>query len=71
MTRIRTLFNWGAAFLRHDPVLTVALLLGIVSSFIVPPSAAYLGYIDFHVLALLFSLMLVVAGLQKCGALPC
>lgn len=53
---------------KHDPVLSAALILALISSFIVPPSAAYLGYIDFHVLALLFSLMLVVAGLQKSGA---
>lgn len=55
-------------FIKHDPVLFAALFLAVISSFIVPPSAAYLGYIDFHVLALLFSLMLVVAGLQKSGA---
>lgn len=54
--------------MKHDPVLSAALILALISSFIVPPSAAYLGYIDFHVLALLFSLMLVVAGLQKSGA---
>lgn len=57
-----------ATFLRHDPVLAAALLLAAVSAFLVPPSADYIGYIDFHVLALLFSLMLVVAGLQKSGA---
>lgn len=38
-----------------------------VSAFFTPPSAAYLGYIDFRVLALLFCLMLVVAGFQKTG----
>ena len=68
MTQRKTPFNRILAFIRHDPVLFAALLLGTISSFIVPPSAAYLGYIDFHVLALLFSLMLVVAGLQKSGA---
>ena len=56
------------AFVRHDPVLVAAVLLAVVSALIVPPSAAYIEYIDFHVLALLFSLMLVVAGLQKSGA---
>lgn len=35
--------------------------------FFVPPSAIYLTYIDFRVLALLFCLMAVVAGLQDCG----
>lgn len=57
-----------SAFLRHDPVLAAALALAVISAFFVPPSLDYIGYIDFHVLALLFSLMLVVAGLQKSGA---
>ena len=33
----------------------------------VPPTAAYADYIDFRVLALLFCLMAVVAGLQRCN----
>ena len=68
MTKKPTAFHRIGAFLRHDPVLSAALGLAIVSAFFVPPSAAYVGYIDFHVLALLFSLMLVVAGLQRSGA---
>ncbi len=56
------------AFLRHDPVLAAALIMAVLSAFLVPPSFAYVEYIDFHVLALLYSLMLVVAGLQKSGA---
>ena len=68
MTKEKPIIHRVLAFLRHDPVLAAALLLAVVSSFIVPPSMEYLGYIDFHVLALLFSLMLVVAGLQKSGA---
>ena len=32
-----------------------------------PPSPAYLNYIDWRVLTLLFCLMAVVAGLQECG----
>lgn len=63
-----SVFHRVIHFLKHDPVLAAALLLAAASSFLIPPSVAYLGYIDFHVLALLFSLMLVVAGLQKSGA---
>ena len=56
-------------FVRKDPVLAIALLLAVGSSLIIPPSIGeFLGYIDFHVLALLYSLMLVVAGFQKSGA---
>ena len=68
MTKDKTIFSRIGAFLRHDPVLAAAMALAVVSMFLVPPSMEYLGYIDFHVLALLFSLMLVVAGLQKSGA---
>lgn len=68
MTKIFSFLHRIVAFLRHDPVLAAALALAAVSSFFVPPSMDYVGYIDFHVLALLFSLMLVVAGLQKSGA---
>ena len=39
--------------------------LAFISAFFVHPSAAYIGYIDFRVLSLLFCLMLVVAGFQK------
>lgn len=53
---------------RRDPILFAAALLALVSLFFVPPSAAYLDYIDFRTLALLLSLMLVVAGGQSCGA---
>ena len=68
MTKTNSFIHRICAFLRHDPVLAAALVLAVVSMFFVPPSLEYIGYIDFHVLALLFSLMLVVAGLQKSGA---
>lgn len=53
--------------LKKDPVLYASLLVAVISAFLVPPSAAYLGYIDWHVLGLLLSLMLAVAGLKKVG----
>ncbi len=55
------------AILKKEPVLIAAAFCMIVSMFFVPPSAAYIGYIDFRVLALLFCLMAVVAGLQNHG----
>lgn len=54
-------------FLKNDTVLMIALLLAIVSSFIVTPSKEYAGYIDFRVLVLLFVLMLVVGGFKSLG----
>lgn len=55
------------SFLKKETVLCIAAFLALFSMFFVPPSAAYLSYLDFRVLALLFCLMLVVAGLQKIG----
>ena len=55
------------SFVKREAVGCIALLCALVSMIFVPPSAAYLGYIDFRVLSLLFCLMAVVAGLQDCG----
>ena len=49
-------------------VLSVSAVLAAASAFLVPPSAAYLGYIDFRVLSLLWCLMAVAAGMRKAGA---
>lgn len=54
-------------FCKEEAVLCVALLLAVVSSFIVLPDREYISYIDFHTLAILFCLMCVMAGLQKIG----
>lgn len=48
--------------LKKDMVLAVALFLGLISSFYNRPQ---LSYIDFGVLSVLLSLMLVVAGLKE------
>lgn len=55
------------AFFKKETVLCIAMLLAIVSAFIVLPDKEYIGYIDFHTLAILFCLMSVMAGLQKLG----
>jgi Na+/H+ antiporter NhaD and related arsenite permeases len=54
-------------FIRRETVLTIAVSLAIISAFFVHPSAAYIEYIDFKVLACLFCLMAVVAGLRRTG----
>ena len=56
-----------SAFFKKETVLCIAALLSLLSAFFVPPSAEYLDYMDWRVLALLFCLMLVVAGLQSIG----
>ena len=54
-------------FVKKEPVLSAAAVLAAASMAVVPPSAAYLSYIDVRVLCLLFCLMAVVAGFQECG----
>ena len=54
-------------FFRSNIVLTVSMVLALCSMFFVVPSADYLDYIDFRTLALLFSLMCVVGGLNGQG----
>ena len=54
-------------FIKKEVVLVVATVLAIGSAFVIPPSKAYWEYIDWHVLELLFCLMTVMAGLQRCG----
>ena len=56
-----------AGFVKKESVLCAAALLSVISAFFVPPSARYLEYMDWRVLALLFGLMLVVAGFQSIG----
>ena len=54
-------------FWKREPVLCMAAVCAAASMALNPPSAAYLNYIDWRVLTLLFCLMAVVAGLQECG----
>lgn len=60
---ISELWNWC----KKEAVLSVAIILAVVSSFLVHPDREYLGYIDFRTLAILFCLMAVMAGLQQIG----
>lgn len=53
--------------LKNDTILFVSGILAAVSCFIVVPDSKYQGYINFRVLAILFSLMLVVSALIRIG----
>jgi len=61
MTRLK-------AFVKKEPTLCAAFLAALISCLFVPPDAAYLGYLDFRTLALLYCLMVVVAGMRSAGA---
>ena len=64
---MREQINIITDFIRKDPILVISGILAAVSCFIVPPDAQYAGYINFRVLAILMSLMLVVAILLRIG----
>jgi len=52
-------------FFKKNIVMTVALVAAIVTSVIVPPDAAYLGYLDFKTLTCLFCVLAVVCALKN------
>ena len=60
-------WNW----LKKEAVLAIAALCALVSALFVPPSPAYVDYLDLRVLCLLFCLMVVVAGFRSLGVFPC
>ena len=46
-------------------VLIIAWVLALISAIAVPPDSAYLSYIDFHTLGLLFCLMAVMGFIRR------
>lgn len=54
-------------FIKENAVLVISFVLAVASAFIVPPSAEYLGYVDWGVIILLLCLMGIVAGLRSLG----
>lgn len=53
------------AFLKMEPVFCSACLMAAISAFFVLPSPAYASYINWQVLGILLSLMLIMKCLQK------
>ena len=60
---MRKLLDWC----KKEVVLTIAILLAVISAFLIHPDKEYTTYIDFRTLAILFCLMAVMVGLQKIG----
>jgi Na+/H+ antiporter NhaD/arsenite permease-like protein len=56
-----------AGFIKKQTILFISLVITLITVVIVPPTPAYIGYIDFYVLVLLFCLMAVVAGFRRTG----
>ena len=53
--------------IKNNPILCISGLLALISCFFVLPDLQYLDYINVRVLAILFSLMLIVAALGHIG----
>ncbi|ETA80030.1 SLC13 family permease [Youngiibacter fragilis] len=53
--------------LKKDTVLVVSWVIALATGFVILPSAEYFSYIDFKVLAVLFSLMAVIAAIREMG----
>lgn len=54
-------------FIKTEAILCISAVAAIITMFLVPPSANYISYLDLRVLALLFCLMTVVAGMKETG----
>ena len=53
------------SFIRRNVVLCVAVTAAVLTCFLVPPDALYLGYFDFKTLACLFCVLAVVCALKN------
>ena len=53
--------------LKNESVFCVSLVLAVLSALIVHPDAGYAAYPDYRTIALLFCLMIIVAGAQSLG----
>ena len=58
-------------WLKKEVVLVAAWLLAVISMFFVHPNREYVTYIDWRVLGILLTLMLIMAGLRKHGLFDC
>lgn len=54
-------------YIKKETVLCAAVVLALVSCFLVPPDGKYLGYVHWNTVILLFCLMAVMEGLKQLG----
>lgn len=53
--------------LKNETVFCISFLLAVLSAFVIKPDMLYLAYPDYRTIALLFCLMIIVAGFQSLG----
>lgn len=54
-----------AALVKRNPVLSIAAVLALVTSFIVPPDREYFSYIDYRTITCLFCTLSVICALKE------
>lgn len=54
-------------FIKKEAVLTISFMLAVISMFFVVPNEKYFEYIDFRVLGILLSLMIIMSAFQRTG----
>ncbi len=62
---MKVIFNKIWSFAKKEVVLSVAIVAALITCFIVPPDAEYLGYFEYKTLIALFCMLSVVAGLKN------
>ncbi|MBQ9079945.1 MAG: citrate transporter [Clostridia bacterium] len=62
---VRDLLHAILTFIRKNTVLTIAILLALITSIIVPPDSEYISYFDFRTLSCLFCTLAVICALKN------
>lgn len=65
MQKNKNVASYLLGFIKKNVVLCVALAAAVITSFIVPPDAEYIGYFDFKTLTCLFCVLAVVCALKN------
>ena len=63
--RSEGILSTSFAFIKKNAVMFIALLAAAITSFIIPPDAAYLDYFDYKTLTCLFCVLAVVCALKN------
>ena len=65
ITKYSHLHQGIGSFIKKNIVMAIAMVAALITCFLVPPDAAYLGYFDFKTLTCLFCVLAVVCALKN------
>lgn len=63
--KCRRVIEFARAFIKKNTVLFIAMCAAVITSVIIPPDKAYLGYVDLKTMACLFGTLAVVCALKN------